>query len=141
MDGIAGRQEVADAKAVREHLVKLQRRIAEKGNYVCEGRDQGTVAFPDAFCKIFLTASSRSRALRRAEQMQAAGQFVDFDQVVREQEIRDQQDLNREVGGLMKAKDCVEVNTDLQTLEEVVSSLEKIVKERMAALSGNDGRD
>ena len=130
--------QVADAPSVRERLVKLQRRIAEKGNYVCEGRDQGTVAFPDAFCKIFLTASSRSRALRRVEQMQLAGQFVDFDQVVREQEIRDQQDLNREVGRLMKAKDAVEVNTDLQTLEEVVSNLETIVRERMAAVSSND---
>jgi cytidylate kinase len=128
---------IADAAGVREHLVKLQRRIAEKGDYVCEGRDQGTVAFPDAFCKIFLTASSRYRALRRAEQMQESGQFVDFDQVVREQELRDLQDLNRDVGRLLQASDAVEVNTDLKTLEEVVSKLEKIVKERMAAVSND----
>ncbi len=123
---------VADAASVREHLVLLQRRIAEQGNFVCEGRDQGTVAFPNAFCKIYLTASSHSRAIRRAEQMESAGQFVDFDQVVREQDTRDQQDLNRGVGRLMKADDAVEVNTDHQTLPEVVAKLEAIVREQMA---------
>lgn len=126
---------VADAPDVREHLVVLQRRIAERGNFVCEGRDQGTVAFPDAFCKIYLTASSHSRALRRAEQMEAAGEFVDFDQIVREQETRDQQDLSRKVGRLLKADDAIEVNTDDQTLVEVVAKLESIVKARMVALS------
>ncbi|MEM7786022.1 MAG: (d)CMP kinase, partial [Planctomycetota bacterium] len=96
---------IADAPDVREQLVNLQRRIAADGNYVCEGRDQGTVAFPDAFCKIYLTASAYSRAIRRAEQMKSAGQFVDFDQVVIEQDVRDQQDLNRPVGKLQKAAD------------------------------------
>ncbi|MFK7766735.1 MAG: (d)CMP kinase [Mariniblastus sp.] len=124
---------IADAPAVREHLVNLQRRIAATGNFVCEGRDQGTVAFPDAFCKIFLTASSQSRAHRRVEQMQSAGEFVDFDQVIREQDVRDEQDSNRKVGRLMKADDAVEVNTDHQTLPEVVENLEAIVRERMAA--------
>lgn len=128
---------VADAPSVREHLVGLQRRIAEQGNYVCEGRDQGTVAFPDSFCKIFLTASSQSRALRRVEQMRQAGEFVDFDQVVREQGLRDQQDLGRKVGRLMKAEDAIEVNTDHQTLEEVVAKLKAIVKERVAIASSN----
>ncbi len=123
---------IADAPAVREHLVELQRRIAEQGNFVCEGRDQGTVAFPDAFCKIYLTASSRSRANRRAEQMRESGLFVDFDQVVRDQETRDKQDENRKVGRLLKAEDAVEVHTDHQTLAEVVDHLESIVRARMA---------
>lgn len=123
---------VADAPEVRQHLVGLQRRIAEQGNFVCEGRDQGTVAFPDAFCKIYLTASPQSRASRRAEQMESAGQFVDFDQVVREQEKRDQQDRDRKFGRLVKADDAVEVNTDQQTLEEVVDCLAAIVKSRLA---------
>lgn len=126
---------IADAAPVREHLVELQRRIAENGNFVCEGRDQGTIAFPNAFCKIYLTASSQSRALRRAEQMSAANQFVDFDQIVREQEIRDEQDLNRKIGRLMKAPDAVEVDTDHQTLDEVVDQLASIVRQRMAATS------
>ena len=131
---------VADAPAVREHLVKLQRRIAEQGDFVCEGRDQGTVAFPNSFCKIFLTASSRARALRRVEQMRAAGQYVDFDQVIREQDLRDEQDFNREIGRLMKAEDAIEVNTDKQTLEEVVEILVAIVKDRMAAAQKGLGK-
>lgn len=125
---------VADAATVREHLVDLQRRIADSSDFVCEGRDQGTVAFPDAFCKIYLTASSQSRALRRVRQMESSDEYVDFDQVVREQEIRDQQDLNRKVGRLVKAADAVEVHTDNKTLEEVVDELDSIVRKRLAAV-------
>ena len=127
---------IADQPEVREYLVQLQRQIASTGNYVCEGRDQGTVAFPDAFCKIFLTASPHSRAIRRAEQLQTAGRYVDFDQVVREQEIRDRQDASRPVGRLQKARDAIEVNTDHQTLDEVVDTLEKIVREKISAEEG-----
>ena len=131
---------VADAVSVRSQLVDLQRRIASSGNFVCEGRDQGTVAFPDAFCKVFLTASANSRAKRRSEQLQAAGHFVDFDQIVREQETRDIQDRNREIGRLQKASDAIEVNTDQLTIDEVVAKLAKIVRDRMAArqLRSND---
>ena len=122
---------VADAVAVRSQLVDLQRRIASSGNFVCEGRDQGTVAFPNAFCKVFLTASAKSRAKRRSEQLQAAGHFVDFDQIVREQETRDIQDQNRKIGRLQKANDAIEVNTDQFTIDEVVAKLAEIVRERM----------
>ena len=125
---------VADAPTVREHLVNLQRRIGESGDYVCEGRDQGSVAFPDAFCKIYLTASSQSRALRRVRQLEESGDFIDFDQIFRQQEIRDQQDLNREVGRLVKAEDAVEVHTDNQTLDEVVEELAAIVRERLSTV-------
>jgi len=123
---------IADAVSVRAELVELQRRIANSGDFVCEGRDQGTVAFPDAFCKIFLTASANSRAERRSEQLQAAGHYVDFDQIVREQKTRDQQDRNREFGRLQKADDAIEVNTDHYTIEEVVAKLVRLVRERLA---------
>ena len=63
---------IADAESVREHLVQLQRNIAIEKDFVCEGRDQGTVAFPDAFCKIYLTASDSYRAKRRVEQPERA---------------------------------------------------------------------
>lgn len=128
---------IADASDVREHLVDLQRRIAATGDFVCEGRDQGTVAFPDAFCKIFLTASASSRALRRANQMEQAGHYVDFDQIIHEQEIRDQQDLTRKVGRLRKATDAIEFNTDDHSLEQVVSALEAIVRERLQSVESN----
>ena len=123
---------VADAIAVRSELVSLQRRIASSGNFVCEGRNQGTVAFPDAFCKIYLTASSKARAQRRSEQLEKAGHFVDFDQIVREQELRDQQDKSRPVGRLQKADDAIEVNSDHQSIEEVVETLLKIIRDQLA---------
>jgi cytidylate kinase len=122
---------VADSEPIREHLVMLQREIARQGNFVCEGRDQGTVAFPDAFCKIFLTASENYRAQRRVKQMQAAGKFADYDQVVREQRIRDEQDLNRKVGRLQRAGDAIEFNTDDKTIEEVVDELAAIIERKL----------
>ena len=121
---------IADAPGVRNYLVGLQRTIACQGDFVCEGRDQGTVAFPDAICKIFLTASESYRAKRRVEQMESQGEFVDFDQIIREQKLRDKQDLNRKVGRLQKAPDAVEVNTDNKSIEEVVAELVRIVREK-----------
>jgi len=111
---------VADHPEIRASLVQLQREIASTGNFVCEGRDQGTVAFPDAFLKIFLTASPQFRAMRRADQMKASGQFVDFDQVIADQKVRDEQDLSRPVGKLLRAPDAIEVNTDNKSIDEVV---------------------
>ena len=123
---------IADAVEVRAELVELQRRIANSGNFVVEGRDQGTVAFPNAFCKIFLTASPKARAERRSQQLQAAGHSVDFDQIVREQKTRDQQDRSRPVGRLQQADDAVEVNTDNHTIDEVVAVLVQLVRERLS---------
>jgi len=123
---------IADAVSVRSKLVELQRRIASRGDFVCEGRDQGTVAFPDALCKIFLTASANARATRRADQLQAAGHFVDFDQIVKEQETRDQQDQSRPIGRLQKADDAIEINTDHHSIDEVVQILVRLVKDCIA---------
>jgi CMP/dCMP kinase len=122
---------VANAPSVRSYLVDLQRRIASQGNFVCEGRDQGTVAFPDSFCKIFLTASPKARAQRRVEQLSLSGKPVEFEAVIRDQEIRDQQDSTRDVGRLMKAQDAIELLTDDLSLEEVVVELESIVRQRI----------
>ncbi|MEN6406224.1 MAG: (d)CMP kinase, partial [Thermoguttaceae bacterium] len=121
----------ADNPQVREHLVGLQRRLAAaEKNVVTEGRDQGTVAFPDAECKIFLTASPEERARRRLRDLQAQGEPVTFEQVLASQERRDRQDAARAVGPLRAAKDAIKVSTDGLTLEQVVDRLEKIVKER-----------
>ncbi len=121
---------IADSAIVRNYLVELQREMAKAGKFVCEGRDQGTVAFPDAFCKFYLTASERYRAQRRVEQMESAGEFVDYDQVIREQRIRDRQDLNREVGRLQKAPDAIEINTDHKSIEQVIAELAGIVRHK-----------
>ena len=126
---------VADAVEVREHLVALQRRIASTGDFVSEGRDQGTVAFPEADCKIFLTASKRFRAIRRALQLKEEGKDVTVEEVISDMNIRDYNDENRPVGRLMKADDAIEVNTDNKTIDDVVDELEQIVKECIASSS------
>ena len=102
---------------MREHLVKLQRTVAGDDNVVTEGRDQGTVAFPDAECKIFLTASPEERARRRLRDLQSQGEPVTLEQVLAAQERRDREDASRPVGPLMPAADAVEVCTDGLTLE------------------------
>ena len=126
---------IADSVPIRQRLIDLQRQMAANGNYVCEGRDQGTVAFPDAFCKIFLTASPAQRAQRRMDQLAATGQFVDYDQILREQAIRDRQDKSRPFGALAIAADAIEVNTDYKTMDEVVHELEVIAREKLPSVS------
>ena len=122
---------IADSIPIRRHLVELQRRVAATGDFVCEGRDQGTIVFPDAFCKIFLTASPEQRAQRRMDQLATAGQFVDYDQILREQAIRDRQDESRPFGALAQAEDAVVVNTDHKSMDEVVDELEAIAREKL----------
>lgn len=120
--------EIADNADVREHMVMLQREIASNGNFVCEGRDQGTIVFPNAECKIFLTADSQERARRRHEELVAAGEEVEFEQILAQQTDRDRRDATRPVGRLVQADDAVEVSTDGKTLEEVVHALEEIAR-------------
>jgi cytidylate kinase len=120
-------QHVANHGEVRSLLVGLQRQTATVGDTVTEGRDQGTVAFPHAECKIFLTASPAERARRRQRDLHAAGQQVTFEQVLADQQERDQRDRNRPVGPLVQADDAIEVVTDGLTEEEVVDLLETLV--------------
>jgi cytidylate kinase len=120
----------ADNVAVRHRLVELQRQIAEGKNIVTEGRDQGTVAFPHAECKIFLTANRLERARRRFEELVARGESVAFEEVLGQQDDRDRRDATRPVGALVKAADAIEVCTDGLTLDEVVDRIERIVMQR-----------
>ena len=124
----------ADNPRVREHLVRLQRWIAGDGNVVTEGRDQGTVAFADAQCKIFLSASPRRRATRRLRDLEAQGESTTLEQVLAEQEARDRRDEKRAVGALVKAADAVEVCTDGMTLEQVVDRAESLVRTRQSEI-------
>jgi CMP/dCMP kinase len=110
---------------VRALLVELQRKLAGNDNIVTEGRDQGTVAFPNAECKIFLTASPAERARRRLRDLQVQGEPATLEQVLAAQERRDREDAARAVGRLVPARDAVEVWTDGMTLDEVVDRLEK----------------
>ncbi|MCE5266855.1 MAG: (d)CMP kinase [Planctomycetaceae bacterium] len=118
----------ADNPQVREHLVDLQRKLAGADNIVTEGRDQGTVAFPEAKCKIFLTASPAERARRRWQDLQAQGEPVTIEQVLAAQERRDREDAARAVGPLRPASDAIEVCTDGLSLTEVVDRLEQLAR-------------
>ena len=114
---------------VRALLVEQQRRIGQTcENLVTEGRDQGTVVFPSAACKIFLTATAEERARRRYRQMVAAGEMITFAEVLESQNERDAGDQKRDVAPLAKADDAVEVYTDEMSAEEVLAHLEWIVE-------------
>lgn len=126
----------ADSPKVRERLVEQQRRVAEGGDVVTEGRDQSTVVFPDAECKIFLTASEEIRAERRFLDLVKRGEHVTRTDVLQKQRVRDDGDSNRVVGGLLKADDAIEVSTDGLSREEVVAKLLQIVAECRPANSG-----
>ena len=118
----------ADNPAVREQLVLWQRAAAEGDNVVTEGRDQGTVVFPHAECKIFLIADERERARRRFLDLSARGEVVPFDEVLANQRLRDLRDASRSVGALLKADDAIEVSTDGLAPQDVVTKLEEIVR-------------
>lgn len=123
---------VADNPAVRETLVHLQRSIASGCNVVTEGRDQGTVAFPEASCKIFLTATAETRAGRRLAELKSQGQSITLEEVRAAQEQRDIRDSQRDIGRLMKAEDAVEVNTDGMTVDAIIDLLESLVRQHQA---------
>jgi len=121
----------ADNPRIRELLVAIQRGAAADQNIVTEGRDQGTVVFPDAACKVFLTAGAEERAKRRLQDLQAQGEPATLDQVLAAQQRRDQEDSTRAVGALVRAPDAVEVLTDGLTSDEVVDRLESLTRAKM----------
>jgi cytidylate kinase len=121
---------VSTAPGVRAALVAHQRRMAEGGGVVMEGRDIGTVVFPHAEAKIYLSASDEERARRRADELAARGEAIEYDHVLQEVRERDRRDIERQHSPLRPAPDAVEFLTDRLTIEQVVDRLEAIVRER-----------
>ena len=119
----------ADNPQVREKMVELQRQIAGMKDTVTEGRDQGTVAFPHAECKIFLTATPEERARRRHAELKARGEEISLAEVLAQNAARDHRDSTRAVGRLVKAYEAVEVYTDGMSTEQVIDRLEAIVRQ------------
>jgi len=118
-----GASQVSAHPPVRAALLDLQRRLGAGGGVVVEGRDTGTVVFPDAGMKFFLTATETERARRRVDELTRAGKSVDFDQTLAEIRERDTRDASRDVAPMVPAADAVMVDSSTQTLEEVVESL------------------
>jgi cytidylate kinase len=127
----AATHHAANNPGVRAHLVDLQRREVASDDIVTEGRDQGTVAFPHAQCKIYLTASPEERARRRASELSARGEPANVDEVLRRQNQRDQRDASRDVGPMVAASDAIEVATDGLSPTQVVDRLEELVRQKM----------
>jgi len=114
---------VSAASSVRRALVAMQREMGKRGGVVMEGRDIGTNVFPDADVKVFLVADERERAKRRHEELRGRGEDVPFEQVLAEQEKRDEQDSTRELNPLIKANDAVELDTTSLSPHEVVKRI------------------
>ena len=125
-----GASQVSAHPAVRAGLLELQRRLGAGGGVVVEGRDTGTVVFPHAQAKFFLTASVAERARRRVAELRARGVAVDEAATLREIEERDARDASRDVAPMKPADDAVMVDSSTQTVEEVVETLARVARER-----------
>ena len=132
-------QEVGEAASktsaypsVRAKLLDLQRSLAKEHDVLMDGRDIGTMILPNANVKIFLTASSYVRAKRRFDELQAKGEPCELEQIRKEIEERDYRDSHREVAPLKKADDAVEVDTSDLSIDEVVETIIRIIREKTA---------
>lgn len=120
--------------SVRQHLLDFQRALALDRVCVMEGRDIGTVVFPRAFAKFFVTASLSERAQRRLSQLQEKGDTrLSLEQVVADQKKRDENDMNRVVAPLKQADDAEFIDTSGQTLEEVITRISEKCRARAQA--------
>ena len=108
---------------VREKLVSLQRELARTKDVVMDGRDIGTVVLPDADLKIYLTASVKTRAQRRAKELIEKGEEADINIIEKEIRERDERDMTREISPLKKADDAIEIDSSDMTIEEVTDKI------------------
>jgi len=119
---------VSSIGEVRRRLVAMQRGYAANHSVVMDGRDIGTVVFPDATVKIYMTASIDARAERRAKEIIASGNTAEVSEIAQTLEIRDNLDSNRAESPLRKAHDAIEINTSGMTIEEQATAIMEIVK-------------
>ncbi|MDO4921162.1 MAG: (d)CMP kinase [Phascolarctobacterium sp.] len=121
---------VAAIGAVREAMVEQQRRMGDAGGVLMDGRDIGTVVFPNAQLKIFLTASVEERAQRRYKELLAKGEQVDLAQLQRDIASRDKQDSERAIAPLRQAEDALLLDTSHMNIEQVTEKILQLVGER-----------
>lgn len=116
--------------AVREKLTVLQKELAQKQNVVMDGRDIGTTVLPNAQVKIFMTADARVRAKRRYDELVAKGLPADLDEIEKDIKERDERDMNRPISPLKQAEDAILLDTSHMGIQEVVSRVKEICRER-----------
>lgn len=105
---------------VRDIMVKKQRELGKNGGVVVDGRDIGTVVFPNADLKIFMTADLKERAKRRQRELKAQGFEIELEELIKEIEERDNLDSKRKIAPLKKADDAIEIDTTNLTIDEQV---------------------
>jgi cytidylate kinase len=125
-----GASRVSAVPAVRTALLDLQRRLGAEGGVVVEGRDTGTVVFPGADCKFFLTASDDVRARRRHEELVQSGQAGTYEGTLEDMRARDERDTSRVVAPLARAADAVLVDSSSMTLDAVIDTMLDEVRRR-----------
>ena len=136
-DVTAAVSDVAANAPVRSVLVEAQRDIGRQHpRLVTEGRDQGSVVFPQAFAKFYLDASAAVRARRRAEQLRDAGRPADEQQILQQISDRDRRDSTRPDGPLICPDDAIRVDTSGMTLDQVVDHLAQLVRQRVETRDG-----
>ena len=113
---------------VREKLLDLQRELARTQDVIMDGRDIGTCVLPDADVKVYLTASVKTRAKRRYDELAAKGESCSLDEIERDIEERDERDMNRETAPLRQAEDAVLVDSSDMTIEDVVRTIAGLCK-------------
>jgi cytidylate kinase len=122
---------IAAAHALREKLVQMQQAFAAGcQRIITEGRDQGTVAFPHATVKFFMTADPQERARRRHRELLAAGRDILLEQVLGDQAVRDASDENRSFGPLKPAADAVIIDTTMLSVEQVLDKMQNLIEEK-----------
>lgn len=114
---------------VREKMVEVQRKLATGKNVIVEGRDIGTVVFPNADIKIYLDASQEIRAKRRYEENIQDGMETTYEEILESIKMRDYNDMHRKVGALKKAEDAIVIDSSNLSINEVVKKIEDIIKE------------
>ena len=125
---------IAKLKPARDFLSKLQRQYAQGRSIIAEGRDMGTVVFPEAPIKFYLYASLKERAKRRAKELASMGCPVNLEEIQGEIQERDYEDTHREVAPLYPAPDAIRVDTTSLTLEEVVARLKALILKKLGRL-------
>ncbi|MEX0975077.1 MAG: (d)CMP kinase [Bacillota bacterium] len=123
-------------RSVREVLVSIQRELAATGGVVMEGRDITSVVMPDAEVKVFLTANVRERARRRWSELQSKGVAVPWEEVLLELTKRDDKDLERDWGALVRVEDAVLLDTSGKTLKEACEQIAELCEARMTCGTG-----
>ena len=121
--------EVSAINVVRDSMVQIQREIAGNTDCVLEGRDIGTVVFPNADFKFFLVAGLKIRALRRQKDLKKIGEKKTIDEIKTDIRLRDELDTHRDNSPLLKAKDAIEIDTGLLTIGEQINKIVSIIKQ------------